>query len=99
VFAFLRNQIMSKTFAEQIASLKATREAKFDEMKSIAQKSVDEGRSMDTAEQEQFDTLQSEIKRLDDDVSRLSVLADMDKASAKPVDATQKSEKPAQGGA
>lgn len=87
-----------KTFAEQVASLKATREAKFDEMKGVAQKSVDEGRSMDTAEQEQFDTLQSEVKRLDDDIGRLSVLADMDRATAKPVDGSEKAEKPAQGG-
>lgn len=87
-----------KTFAEQVASLKATREAKFEEMKGVAQKSVDESRSMNTAEQEQFDTLQSEVKRLDDDIARLSVLADMDKASAKPVDGSEKAAKPAQGG-
>src|SRR5690625_1954751 len=89
---------MSKTFLEQVAALKATREAKHEEMKGVAQKSIDESRSMDTAESEQFDTLQSEIKRLDEDISRLSVLAEMDKASAKPVDGTKGAEQPAQGG-
>ena len=74
-----------KTFLEQVADLKATREAKMTEMKSIAQKSVDEGRSMDTAEAEQFDTIEAEIKSIDKDISRLSKLAEMDKASAKPV--------------
>lgn len=87
-----------KTFAEQVAALKATREAKFEEMKGVARKSVDEGRSMDAAEQEQFDTLDGEIKRLDADISRLATLAEMDKASAKPVDGNEKASQPAQGG-
>lgn len=73
------------TFLEQIAALKATREAKMAEMKSIAQKSVDEQRSMDAAEAEQFDTIEGEIKRLDSDISRLSKLAEMDKLSAKGI--------------
>lgn len=74
-----------KTFLEQVADLKATREVKMTEMKSIAQKSVDEGRSMDTAEAEQFDTIEAEIKSIDKDIGRLTKLAEMDKASAKPV--------------
>lgn len=88
-----------KTFAEQVAGLKATRQEKDAEMRAVAQKSVDEGRSMDTAESEQFDTLDSEIKRLDADISRLSVLADRDKASAKGIDTEEKTERPASGGA
>lgn len=86
-----------KTFAEQVAALKATREAKHEEMKGIAQKSVDEDRSMNTAESEQFDTLEGEIKRLDEDIARLSRLAAIDKASAKPVsDEGKREEKDAQ---
>lgn len=87
-----------KTFAEQVAALKATREAKAEELKGIAQKSVDEGRSMDAGEAENFDTLDGEIKRLDADIARLSKLADMDKATAKGVDTTDKTERQAQGG-
>lgn len=90
-----------KTFAEQLADLQATRTAKAEEMKAIARKSVDESRSMDTAEAEQFDTIEAEIKRLDADISRLSRLADLekaDKASAKPVDGSEKSGKVALGG-
>jgi HK97 family phage major capsid protein len=75
-----------KSFAEQVADLKATRESKTDEMKTVARASVDGGRSMDTAEQERFDTLQSEVKRLDDDIKRLSVLAELDAKTAAPVD-------------
>lgn len=88
-----------KTFAEQVADLKATREAKQASMREIAQKSVDESRSMDTAEAEQFDTMQGEIKRLDADIARLSTMADMDKASAKAIDTEDKTEKSAVGGA
>jgi HK97 family phage major capsid protein len=77
-----------KTFQEQVAALKATRDAKHDEMKGVAQKSIDENRSMDTAEAENFDTLEAEVKRLDADIARLSKLEDIDKASAKPVEPT-----------
>src|SRR5690606_37778106 len=75
------------------------------ELKGVAQKSVDEGRSMDTAEQEQFDTLEGEIKSLDADIARFARLAaiesaevDADKATAKPVTA-QKAAATAVGGA
>lgn len=88
-----------KTFAEQVAALKATRAEKEKEMREVAQKSVDEARSMDAAEAEQFDTLESEIKRLDGDIARLSKLAEMDKATAQAVDTAEKSAQPAQGGA
>lgn len=88
-----------KTFAEQVADLKATRAAKAEEMKGVAQKSMDEGRSMDNAEAERFDTLSSEIKSLDGDISRLSRMADIDAATAQPVDAGQKAALPAVGGA
>ena len=87
-----------KTFAEQVADLKATRAAKAEELKSVAQKSMDEGRSMDNAEAERFDTLSSEIKSLDGDIARLSRMAEIDAESAKPVEAGQKAALPAVGG-
>jgi hypothetical protein len=74
-----------KTFTEQVASLKATRETKALEQRAVAQKSVDEGRSMNSAEHEQFDTLDGEIKSLDGDIARLSLLAEQDRQTAKPV--------------
>lgn len=89
---------MAKSFIEQVADLKATREAKHQEMRGVAQKSVDESRSMDTAESEQFDGLDSEIKRLDADIGRLTKLADMEKASAKAVDDSDKRETTITGG-
>jgi HK97 family phage major capsid protein len=89
---------MAKTFAEQLADLKATRAAKHEEMKAIGQKSIDKGTSMDTAEAEQFDTLQGEIKRLDDDIKRISTLADMDKETVKGVSDDEPRNQPARGG-
>lgn len=89
---------MAKTFAEQLADLKATRAAKHDEMKSIGQKSIDEKRSMETGEAESFDTLQGEIKRLDDDIKRISTLADMDKETIKGVSDQDQRDRPARGG-
>lgn len=86
------------TLAEQLAKLKATREAKAAELKGIAQKSMDESRSMDAAEAENFDTIQGEIKRLDADIARVSVLVSMDAATAAPVDTTEKQAIPAVGG-
>jgi HK97 family phage major capsid protein len=87
-----------KTFAEQVAALKATRAEKDAAMRAVAQKSVDEGRSMDTGESEQFDTLTSEIKRLDGDIERLARLADMDIQTLKGVDDTASRDTPARGG-
>ncbi len=88
---------MAKSFIEQVADLKATREAKHQEMRDVAQKSIDENRSMETGESEQFDALDSEIKRLDADIGRLTKLAEMDKASAKAVDDSEKRDAPAAG--
>lgn len=90
-----------KTFAEQVADLKATRTAKAAEMDSVARKAVDESRSMDTGEAEQFDTLAGEIKKLDEDIARYSRLAEVEKAdkeSAKPVSTEEKAGKIALGG-
>lgn len=88
---------MAKTFAEQVADLKATRDEKSKSIREIAQKSVDEDRSMDTAEVEQFETLESEIKRLDGDIARLSRMADIDKESAKHISDDEKRDQPNHG--
>jgi hypothetical protein len=74
---------MAKTFAEQIADLKATRETTHQNLKALAQKSVDESRSMNTAEAEEFDTSESTIKRLDEDIARLSRMAALDLETVK----------------
>lgn len=60
-----------KTFAEQIAALEATRAAKSARMNEVMQKSLDENRSTDAAESQEFDDLETEIRTLDADLVRL----------------------------
>ena len=81
-----------KTYAEQIADLEATREAKTKRMKEVVQKSLDEGRSTDTAESEEFDAIEQEIKALDADIKRLGVLAKIDAATVKAVNDPNKND-------
>ncbi|MBH2008243.1 MAG: phage major capsid protein [Xanthomonadaceae bacterium] len=91
-----------KTYAQQVADLKATRAAKAAELDTVARKSVDDGRSMDTGEAEQFDTLTSTIKSLDADIARFSRMAEIEAAekdSAKAVDTSTKAATIAVGGA
>lgn len=79
----------AKSYGEHIADLEATRKEKSDRMKAIHQKAMDEGRTMDTAENEEFDTLEGEIKDIDADLARtrrLKAIEDEDKKTAKPVD-------------
>ena len=82
-----------KTYAEQIEAMKATRAAKIEEMKKVAQTSMDGGRSMNDGESAQFDNLQAEIATLDADIKRISTLAEIDRASAKDVSDTEAREK------
>jgi HK97 family phage major capsid protein len=86
-FFFKGIKMASKTFAEQIADLKATRETTHQTLTALAQKSVDESRSMNTGEAEEFDTHEATIKRLDDDIARLSRLASLDASTVKAVQA------------
>lgn len=74
------------TIAEQIAALEATREEKAAQMEEIAQKSMDESRSMDDAEGKEFDQLESEVKRIDEDLARLRKLERMQAVKATPAE-------------
>lgn len=79
----------TKTIAEQIASLEASRAAKQAELENVLQKSIDEGRSTDKDEQEAFDTLERELKALDEDLARFRSLEKLQMAKAKPVEAAK----------
>lgn len=76
---------MSKTISEHLAGVKQAREDANKKMLAVAQKSVDEGRSMNSAEQAEFDALKAEVKSLDADIERYSELEAMQAKSAKPV--------------
>jgi len=75
-----------KTIAEQIADLEATRAAKSARMQAVMQVTLDEGRSTDTAEAEEFDTLVAEVKTIDADLARLRTLEAINVARAAPVE-------------
>lgn len=77
------------TVAEQIAALEASRNAKSARMGEVMQKSIDEGRSTDAAEQEEFDTLNGEVEQIDGDLKRLRTLEKAQGLAAKPVIANQ----------
>jgi len=76
---------MAKSIADQVKDLEATRAAKAARMEAIAQKSIDEGRSMDESETEEFDSIEAEIQSIDADLVRLGKLDKLMK-SAKPVE-------------
>ena len=78
-----------KTIAEQIAALEAKRAANAGRMETIMQKSMDEGRSTDQAEQEEFDTLSTEIETIDGDLKRLRALEKAKAETAAPIVANQ----------
>lgn len=75
-----------KTVAEQLASLKATREAHQTKLNGLAQKSIDESRSMNTAEAAEFDTIEDEIKTIDADIARLTRLEAVQAKAAVPAE-------------
>src|SRR5690606_34810089 len=79
-------EILMKTLAEQIRDLENTRAAKMARMDEISQKSIDAGRSFEDAEAEEFDTIDDEIKQIDDDLVRLNRLQKLQAAKAAPID-------------
>ena len=78
-----------KTYAEQIADLQATRKEKSARMVAIQAKATEQSRTLDTGEQEEFDTIKGELATIDKNVGNLRDLEAMEKAdaaTAAPVD-------------
>lgn len=84
-----------KTYAEQIAALEETIKAKTARMNEVMQKSMDENRSLDTAEAEEFDTLDGEIKTLEQNLVRARKMERIQGETAKAVDTKGKEDAPA----
>lgn len=76
---------MAKTYSEQIKEFEATRAAKEAERAAIQTKASDEGRTKDESEKEQFDTLTSEIKAIDQELVDLRELEKTMVSQAKAV--------------
>jgi len=76
---------MAKTTAEQITAFETKRAANVARMDGIMQKSVDEGRSLDESEQEEFDNLDVEVGTIDKSLERLRKMEQLKATSAKQV--------------
>jgi ATP-dependent protease ClpP protease subunit len=77
-----------KTIAEQIAALEAKRAASAARREEIQGKAIEEGRTKDEAEREEFTTLSGEIKSVDDELIDLRLMETQAVATAKPVRST-----------
>ena len=76
---------MKKTYAEQIASFEATRQAKAAEMDTLMEKSAEAGTTLDAQDKETYDTLESEVKEIDEHLVRLRAAEERNKKAAVPV--------------
>jgi HK97 family phage major capsid protein/HK97 family phage prohead protease len=63
-----------RNISEQITALESTRAAKSAQMEAVMSRSIEEGRSTDASEREEFDTLEQDIEALDGDLKRLRSL-------------------------
>lgn len=73
------------TTEEQIKQFLAERAAKAAKMEEIMKKSGDSGETLDDAQSEEYDTLESEVESIDKHLSRLEKLQKAKAVSAKPV--------------
>lgn len=72
-------------FAEQIKSFQAALEQKSARQTELMEKAGEEGRSLDAAESEEFDTLSDEISATETHIKRLETMEKSAIANAKPV--------------
>lgn len=82
-----QDTVMAKTTAEQITDLSNTRAAKNARLNEIQTKAVDEGRTKDEKETEEFTTLKGEIAGIDRELGDLRDLEAINKAGAVTVKA------------
>jgi HK97 family phage major capsid protein len=73
------------TIAEQIGAYEAKRAANVASMKSIMDKSADEGATLDAAQQEEFDGLNADNEAIDKHLDRLRVMEKVNRETAKEV--------------
>jgi HK97 family phage prohead protease len=74
-----------KTIAEQITALENKRAASAARMEAVMQKTLDEDRTSDQAESDEFDTLAAEVEAIDKDLVRLRHIEKGKAGTAKPV--------------
>jgi HK97 family phage prohead protease len=77
--------VTMKTIAEQITALEAKRVASAARMEAVMQKTLDEDRTSDAAEQEEFDNLSNAVEAIDKDLVRLRKIEQAKAFAAKAV--------------
>jgi HK97 family phage major capsid protein/HK97 family phage prohead protease len=77
---------MAKTVAEQISAFEATRAAKAARMNELMTKAAEDGSTLAEAESEEYDTLEAEVKKIDEHLVRLRGLEEQNKKAALPID-------------
>jgi HK97 family phage prohead protease len=82
---FAQEGTKMKTIAEQIAALEAKRQASAARMDEVMRKTLDEDRTTEAAEQEEFDKLAEQVEQIDKDLIRLRKLETAKAVAAKPV--------------
>ena len=73
------------TIAEQKTAYGATRQAKFARIQELMTKAGDAGLTLDAAQSEEYQTLEAEVKALNDHLVRLDAMESINKAMAVPV--------------
>ncbi len=73
------------TYAEQIAAFTAERGVKADRQKAIMDGAAEKGETLDAELQEEFDTLQDEVKAIDEHLARLKIVETTAGEKAVPV--------------
>lgn len=74
------------TISEQITSLEASRASKDARLSAIMQKSIDENRTTDASEREEYDTIEQEVAAIDGDLVRLRAREASLAKTARPVE-------------
>jgi len=80
---------MSKTIDEQIQQFENSRAAKMARMSELMAKAADASQTLDEAESEEHDTLEDEVKKIDEHLVRLRAHAERNKQMAQPVEPRQ----------
>ena len=75
----------AKTITEQISAFEATRQAKAARMTEIMEKSAEEQVTLDAPQQEEYDGLETDVRKVDEHLVRLRKLEETNKAAAKPI--------------
>jgi HK97 family phage major capsid protein len=74
-----------KTITEQITAFEATRQAKSARMTELMAAAGDKGETLDEEQSQEYDDLETEIKKIDAHLTRLAALEEANKKAAVPV--------------